>query len=114
MNTFTFCFFLFSLKPLAGRIFGGLEILALQLAYLIDFAQFLLKSALHFTSWHSILVLYYIRITFFKNIFLFPGHVPTTAHLMVQHTSHEHQMTLSRESAETKGHVPLLGVGIIK
>ena len=114
MNTFTFCFFLFSLKPLAGWIFGGLGKLEPQLAYLIAFAQFLLKSALHFTSWHSILVLYYIRITFFKNIFLFPGHVPTTAHLMVQHTSHEHQMTLYRESGETKGHVPLLGVGIIK
>ena len=73
-----------------------------QLSYLIDFPQFLLQSALHFTFWHSILVLYYNGIICFKNIFLFLGHVPTTAYLTAQHTNYKHQKTLCGESAETK------------
>ena len=50
------------------------------------------------------LVLYYIRITFFlKNIFMFHGCVPSTAaHLMAQYTSYEHQMTIYWELAKTK------------
>ena len=38
--------------------------LKVQFAYLIDIAQFLLQSALHFTFWHSILVLRYMGIIF--------------------------------------------------
>ena len=116
INIFTFCFFLFSLEPLAGRILGDSEILQVQLPYLIDFAQFLSQPAFHFTFWHSILVLYYIGITFFRNILLFLGRVPTTNYLMAQHTGYEHQMTLYRESAGTKAHVYVLlqGVGIIR
>ena len=76
------------------------KILEVQLAYLINFAQLLSQSALHFIFWHSILVLYYIGIIIFKNIFFVLGRVPTIAYLIAQHTSYEHQMTL--ESADTK------------
>ena len=79
INIFAFRSFLFSLKLLAGRILGGLENTEVQLAYLVDFAQFLFQSALHFTFWHSILVLYYIGITFSMDVFLFL--VPTAAYL---------------------------------
>ena len=42
---------------------------------------------------------------FSENIFLFLSHEPTTAYLIAQHTSYEHQMTLSGESAETKASI---------
>ena len=73
MNTYTFCSFLFPLKPLAGRILEGLENNRSTACIFNQLAQFLLQSALHFTIWHSILV---IGINFFKNIFLFLGRVP--------------------------------------
>ena len=47
-------------------------------------------------------MLYHIGIIFLKNIYLFPGRVHNTAYLIAQHTSYEHQMTLYRDSAETK------------
>ena len=61
-----------------------------------------LLFSLHLTFWYSILVLYHIGIIFPKNIYLFLGRVPNTAHLIAQHTSYGHQMTLYRDSAETK------------
>ena len=52
-----YLFFLFGLVPLAGRIFQRLRKyyqLEVQLAYLIDFAQFSLQFALNFTFRNSI------------------------------------------------------------
>ena len=52
---------------LAGSL-NPYKILEVQLAHLINFAQFLSQSALHFTFWHSILVLHYIGIIIFSRI----------------------------------------------
>ena len=47
------------------------------------------------------LVLYYTGILFFKKIFFFLGHVPTTANIW-WHSTQALSMTLYGESAETK------------
>ena len=129
-NTFEFFFLLFGLVPLAGRNSGGLEKLpvrgtactiftgvcslyfsALQISFaLLGISFFMMDTftfcsllfSLHLTFWYSILVLYHIGMIFPKNIYFFLGRVPNTAHLIAQHTSYEYQMTLYRDSAETK------------
>ena len=64
MNTFTVCFFLSSLKPLAGRISGGLENIWSTACIFNPLFPIVLLSALHFSFWHTILVLNNIGHTF--------------------------------------------------
>ena len=69
-------FFSFDLVPLADGILRGLENTTDQLAYLVDFTQFFLQFSMNFNFLAFHLVLHYIRMIFFMNIFLFLGCVP--------------------------------------